>query len=323
MIRMPTNAHTSVLLIGGPDAGKSNFLFRLWIAIDDGRGALVKNGLPTELEHLRHGAERLLEGEFAEHTSKDGHVHVVVPVKSAVIPTTTGILVVPDISGEQILAIVRNRQWSEEWENLISQRCGCLLFVRAGSDEVVAPLDPASCFERYGSVIRAPEHANRLQGAAGFGAAGPDGFQTEDEKAAQTPTQVVLTEWLQFLSRAFTSVAGGSFRPRVGVVVSAWDAVPRDQQEQPEGPVQYLQNNFPMLYQFIETNDNRFDFKVFGVSIVAGDLKNDDEFREAYLSGSPRHSGFILHSLSGGPFTKSTDITLPVAWALRLLPDPS
>ena len=50
-----SNDHEAVLLIGGPDAGKSNFLFRLWIAIDTGQGALVKDGLPSELDYLSGG----------------------------------------------------------------------------------------------------------------------------------------------------------------------------------------------------------------------------------------------------------------------------
>ena len=59
----PAN-RVSVLLIGGPDAGKSNFLFRLWIALSDGGGILQKDGLPAEAEYLQTGADRLLEGEL-------------------------------------------------------------------------------------------------------------------------------------------------------------------------------------------------------------------------------------------------------------------
>ena len=56
MSKKSSSDHEAVLLIGGPDAGKSNFLFRLWIAIDAGQGALVKDGLPSELDYLSGGA---------------------------------------------------------------------------------------------------------------------------------------------------------------------------------------------------------------------------------------------------------------------------
>src|ERR1039458_5416530 len=117
----PPVTNNSVLLLGGPDAGKSNFLFRLWIAIDQGQGVLTKDGLPSDLEYLRGGAERLLEGEFAERTSKEVQERVVVPVKcTGGVTRTGGTLVVPDAAGAQALGIFRRRQWVGAWEELIS-----------------------------------------------------------------------------------------------------------------------------------------------------------------------------------------------------------
>ena len=315
-----SNDHEAVLLIGGPDAGKSNFLFRLWIAIDTGQGALVKDGLPSELDYLSGGAAGLLEGKFAGHTSKEVYERVFVPVKTRVPGDSRGgTLVVPDLDGEQILTICRNRRWSTVWEDLLSNRCACLLFVRASSEAIVAPLDWATCFAKYGGAIEAPK-TERGEVAKAVGSAGSDGSQADEDESVQLPTQVVLTEWLQFLRQAFTSVAGGSFRPRIGVVISAWDAVPNDQQ--PAGPVEYLADNFPMLHQFIQAHDEAFEFQVFGVTVVAGDLKNDEDFKNTYLEGNPPDFGFVLHSLSG-QLERSPDITLPIAWALRVLPDAS
>jgi len=323
--------HT-VLLIGGRDAGKSNFLFRLWIAIDGGDGALVKDGLPSEIGYLRAGSAELLEAAFAERSGPDLQERVGIPVKASVgLDTLRGLLVAPDVAGEQVLAIFRTRQWSSDWESLISARCACLLFIRAGSDEIVAPLDWVTCIERFGTSI-GPKPAMERAAAVPVGSGGSDArdpeneatgergacqaSEPEDEEPPELPTQVVLIEWLQFLRRAFTAIAGGAFRPRVGIVISAWDAVPSDQQ--PNGPGSYVKENFPMLYDFIQANDERFEFQMFGVSIVAGDLKNDEEFREEYRSGRPRDFGYVLHSLSGS-LAHSRDITLPVAWALRFL----
>lgn len=297
----------SVILIGGPDAGKSNFIFRLWIAIDEGKGALVKDGLPPDVEYLRAGAESLLQGKFAGHTSKEVRQRVHVPVQTLV-GRKKGILVLPDVPGEQILAIYRDRRWSDDWEELISGQAACLLFIRAGSKENVVPLDWAMCFEKYGAVPQPPpqEHA---------GDTAP--HRQAAEAVVEHPTQVVLTDWLQFLKRAFTSIVAGRFRPRVGLVVSAWDAVPREQQE--AGPVAYLKDNFPMLHQFVEANDNLFAFQIFAVSVVDGDLENDEEFKQRYSNGRPQDFGMVLHSLSGH-LSRSDDLTVPVAWALGMLP---
>lgn len=321
---VPTN---SVLLIGGPDAGKSNYLFRLWIALNDGRCTLTNDGLPSDVAYLRSGAERLLGGEFAGRTSKEVHERVEMPVKSSApgVQTRRGILVVPDMPGEQILTVYRNRQWSHTWEEHISSRCGSLFFIRAGSSENVVSLDWATCIDIYGSAILAPsspstevnseialrsaqtrtnperqparEHADLKDGEANNG----------------PPTQVLLTEWMQFLRRAIADHAGGAHRPRVGVVVSAWDAVPNDQVA--DGPMSYLKHNFPLLHQFIESNEDHFELQVFGLSVVSGDLNDDTEFQMAYEAGNPRDFGYVMHSLEG-ELRKDPDITLPVAWSL-------
>ena len=74
-----------------------------------------------------------------------------------------------------------------------------------------------------------------------------------------------------------------------------------------------------MLAQFIEANDHQFEFQTFGVTIVDGDLKKDEEFKEEYLSGRPQEFGSVVHLLSGQLAT-SRDVTLPIAWALGIPP---
>ncbi len=320
----------SVILIGGPDAGKSNFLFRLWIAVRSGTGVLVMDGLPDEVEYLRTGSERLLEGEFAAHTSEEVQERVFIPVKTSRTAggVRSGVLAVPDVPGEQILTVYRNRQWSHVWEEQISDRCGCLVFIRAGSDAIVAPLDWATCFDKYGGPMKAADcvgeddtYVSRNSTATNLGL---PMLRKEDShrerQLIEHPTQVILTDWIQFLRRAFTEKFGGEYRPRVGIVISAWDAVPIDQQN--IQPAEYVKDNFPLLHQYIETNSDDFDFQFFGVSIVSGDLANDDDFKRLYSNGNPHDFGYVIHSL-GESLDKSQDITLPVAWAMKLLPSPT
>jgi hypothetical protein len=326
MTQASSDMRNTVLLIGGPDAGKSNFLFRLWIAIDAGKGLLVKDGLPSDLEYLRNGAERLLEGHFAGHTSKEVRERVSIPVKSEVARSAgSGLLILPDGPGEQVLAIHRKRQWSEEWESLISKQCSCLLFVRPDSDEVIHSLDWAQCFATYGAVlagpIDGPSETSSIQPVAEQPShARPDASQDsppyDSENLVRYPTQVVLTEWLQFLRRAFTARVDGHFRPRVGIVLAAWDAVPHDHKS--SGPTQYLRVNFPLLSQYIESNPQAFDFEVFGVSVVNGDLAHDRDFADAYAQGTPNDFGVVVHDRDGAVVT-THDMTMPVAWALGLL----
>ena len=42
-------AISSVVLVGGPDSGKSNYIFRLWLAMSQGGGKICRDGLPDRL----------------------------------------------------------------------------------------------------------------------------------------------------------------------------------------------------------------------------------------------------------------------------------
>jgi hypothetical protein len=288
----------SVLLIGVQDAGKTNFLSRLWITLDAGSGILAKAGLPSDLDYLNSGADHLLKGEFAPRTPQDVHDRTEIPVKTtAPGEQFSGNLIVPDLPGEQVLSVYRTRQWSDEWESKIRAGCGCLIFVRVDSKELIAPLDWMACSSHLGGAV-------------------PSATTEKDaDGKAKCPTQVVLVDWLQFLRKAFTSRVSGTYKPRVGIVVSAWDLVANDQKE--AGPEAWIASNLPLLSQFIQTNDDNFDFEYFGVSVTSGDLDADPEFKTSYLKGDPRKAGEVVHSLSGKVGT-SHDITLPVAWALGL-----
>ena len=284
----------SVLLIGGPDAGKTNYLGRLWIAINSNTSLLAKDGLPDDLAYLEEVANDLRQGKFAPHTPTGQHIRSVIPFTSrSANGTTVGNLVVPDCFGEKWMDVCRKREWSSDWEELISEDCGCLIFVRVESAQIVPALDPIVCA------------TYALHGGA-----------PADDKSA-VPTQVVLIEWLQFLREAFTGRVCGRFCPRVGIVVTAWDLITNDAQN--DYPFQYLSSNFPMFGQFLESNASRFEFAFFGVSVAAGELdpKKDPAFHRAYLNGNPHEAGYVMHSLHGG-LEKSIDLTLPVAWALRI-----
>ena len=293
-------ANRSVLLIGGPDAGKSNFVFRIWLAINEGNGCLHKDGLPSDLAYVREGAESLLGGDFAGRTSREVYNRIEIPVVSTSGGQNFhGTLVVPDCHGEEWMKIYRERGWSTKWDEEISESCSCLVLVRVDSEENEPALDWITCERLFGSPDALP---NAMKG------------RLED---VRTPTQVILTDWLQCLRRAFTERVSGAFRPRVGIIISAWDAVPKEQQA--AGPAAYITANYPMLAQYIRNNKHLFEFALFGVTIVGGDLKNAPEFREEYQNSEqdPLTRGYVIHTLNG-KVEESPDHTLPVAWAMNL-----
>jgi len=286
----------SVLLVGGPDAGKSNFLGRLWMALDQGRGLITKNGLPSQMEYLRSLAESLLQGEFAPHTSHGVFQDNVIPVRwmngSEV---AVGQLVVPDCAGEQWERIHQMREWTEEWEATVRTMTGCLLFVRANTSHFVPALDWATA----GSLLGC------LAGAKNTPA---------ESSETKLPTQVVLVDWLECLYSAFKEVHGPCQPLRLSVIVSAWDKVTSGNGRiHPDG---YIDENLPLLYDFLSTNARRFATQMFGVSVVGGDLSDAQPgFKETFLEGDPYSSGDVVYS-DNGRLKRTKDFTIPLGWAL-------
>lgn len=59
------------------------------------------------------------------------------------------------------------------------------------------------------------------------------------------------------------------------------------------------------------------DVKVFGLSVVGGDLKHDDDYRKAYLEEGLDGQGWVA-VLEDNEWRKKSDVTLPIAWAVGL-----
>jgi hypothetical protein len=279
----------NVIFIGGPRSGKSNYLFRTWIAIERNCGRLVKHGLPPDLDYLHSGASILLDGKFAPHTSKDTRQVCEIPVARRDKPDSTSTLFVPDATGELWLDLYSNREWPVQWDDLVTRSCGFVLFICVGSPHNVAALDWVTCERLYGSGVQ-PQ---------------PTGV----------PTQVLLVDWLQILHSITKRKIGHDYMPRLSVVITAWDRVPADRQQ--ENPQEYLETEFPLFAQFIRADAHGFDAKVFGLSIVGGDLDLDTEFHDEFLRSEPSTLGYAVSGTPSGS-KRSTDVLAPIYWALGL-----
>lgn len=283
-----------VLLVGGPDMGKTNYLARLWGAVYKTKtGILRYDGLPDDLEHLNSILGNLLAGKFAERTKHDEHWHCEIPLKVENDNGFRGKLIVPDCPGEEWRRIYTKNEWSNVWENLIDGVRGCLCFLRPNSSELRAPLDWMTCWKYFGT------------------------GDVDIPLADETPTQVELVHWIQCLRYAQRARMSRAGKLRIGVIVSAWDALPGNLKR--GTPSMYLKENVPLLHQFMTTNLHTYEFAAFGSSIAGGDLKEDEEFKKEYQAGDPYSAGYVIHELNGQR-EESSDHTLPVAWAMGLNP---
>jgi hypothetical protein len=286
-------AESTIILLGGPDSGKTNYLARLWEAMRAGNGALIAPNIPTDIKYVEDALTHLLQGHFAPRSDKNvddiGQSIRVPVIGQGEAGSANSEIVVPDVSGELWSSAVENRELPERWMSLLKESAGAILFVRVGSDQNIAPLDWVTSAQ----LLRMPALA-------------PGNNSPEH----RTPTQVALCELLSFLKATFSNKWG---RPRVAVVVTAWDRV--DAVTAAEGPGAYLAREFPLL-SGKSRNLQGLEVKVFGVSIVGGDFV-DPVFKQAFFNQDLKDSGYVVVEKDDGTTEKKPDLTLPVAWVAR------
>lgn len=278
----------SVVVLGGPDSGKSNYIARLWTALREKKGELVEAAQPTDLEFVLEASEHLFQGQFiqrSEQTEDRRDFEVTVGSRSN---GKQAKIVVPDISGELWWRAVTDLDVPPELMEDMRAASGALLFLREGSDQNVQPLD----------WITAKKYLSKVKVAADEG----------------TPTQVMLCELIRFLELTLTRRPDGA-KPRLAVVVSAWDLVGTDVFE--KGPMAYLEGEYPMLAGRLD-DVSTLDVQVFGLSVVGGNL-DEASFKKIFLETGIDGNGWVaIRATDTGMWTKDPDLTKPVAWAIGL-----
>tara|TARA_Y100001963_G_scaffold159349_1_gene262683 strand:- start:5085 stop:5927 length:843 start_codon:yes stop_codon:yes gene_type:complete len=277
----------SIILLGGPDSGKTNYIGRLWRELDEGAGALHAVEQPEDLKFVLEVAEHLFEGSFAprsEFSDARRNFEVIVAAEKG---GPSSRVIVPDVSGELWRNAVVDNEIAQEWANELSQADSALLFVRVDSDQNVGPLDwvtSSKLLEKLGN---------------------------DDDQGI--PTQVMLCGLVHYLEDLLTTREDGTV-PRLSVVVSAWDLV--DSETFEKGPLCYLEKEYPLFAGRLADVES-IDIKVFGLSVVGGDLKHDDAYRQAFLEEGIDGQGWVA-VLEENEWRKKSDVTLPIAWAVGL-----
>ncbi|WP_407714694.1 hypothetical protein ACJJWD_00035 [Comamonas testosteroni] len=280
--------NNSIIVLGGPDSGKTNYIGRLWLSLDSQRHALIAKDIAPNIDYVMDTADHLCEGRFAprsEHTEARRDFEVVVHAAGGQGQAT---IVIPDISGELWRFAVDTGELEASWMDTLEGASGALLFVRFGSKKHIHAMN----WVTHAALM----NKRRRQGPTG------------------TPTQVMLCELLRFMELKLSTRSDGA-PPRVALVVAAWDLV--DDRAFKMGPEQFLAKEFPLVAG--KLRDTKLDVKVFGLSVVGGDLQDDDAYRDMFLDGSIHDHGWVAVKDSvSNQWSKNPDLTLPVAWVVGL-----
>ncbi len=281
------------LLIGLPKVGKTTFLAALWHVVDseEVQGSLRLKTLHGEREHLNKIRNVWLSCRKIERTVMGSEQLVSMQLTNRDRNTLTEVFF-PDMDGESFRLQWKDRVWSKEYDQLVREAGGILLFVHP--KQIIEPI--------------------RIAVAAGIAAAiETEKSQTSSDQdelhdkptpwdAERAPTQVQLVELLQFLPERATT----PFPLRVAVIISAWDLVSHEE----NSPEEWLTARLPLLDQFLKANPDIFERRIYGVSAQGGDLKDAHGLLDKDV---PSQRIVIV----GDNCHNQNDLTEPVKWLMR------
>lgn len=340
----------SVMLVGGPGSGKTNYIARLWLAFKARKGELRAERLPTKIQYVDDAVRHLMALKFAprsERNIEDGRRDFVIEVRGNGGTGALKNVSVPDITGELWRRAVETYELPQEWIDEFQGSSAAILFLRAHTKLNAQPMDWVTARD----VLKM--HAAEMDDELGDDHVEDDEEDDDDEDSAtgrianpaaavvptaatavepvadaaviekgepaphvpseapKLPAQVGFCELLRYLELLLSDRPDGS-RPRVAVVVTAWDML--DAAAKAAGPMQYLKKEFPLFAGRVQTL-GRLDIELFGMSIVGGNLKGTPEFRQSLKGRDLSEVGYTA-VMRSGVMVEDPDVTLPVAWAL-------
>lgn len=234
-----------IFIMGAPNAGKSTYLAALWYSINQKelktRISLEKMG--NNSQYLYSLSKKWLEIEQLERTvigqeMPELSIHLTDGQNSLE-------LEFPDLSGETFQNIYEKREMPLELYEKIVDSDAILYFINV--ENIYTP----EFIAEMPSTLR-----DKID----------DGIQYKERKPCDDdPTQVQIIELLQAISDIKKK------RIDLGIVFSAWDLVENMDSVNPRN---YLEKSMNMLWQYIESNKERYYTSVWGVSALGG--KSDD-----------------------------------------------
>lgn len=243
---------TKFFMVGMPGSGKTTYLAMLSNMLVDGSSdtKLYKKveDMPEGYEHFSEFGKQLLK------CKELGRTHRLVYNKLRIslwdVSENEYLLDVPDISGEVFRDLINDRRITQEIADRIRES-DCLLFFinyKNMSWEKRIPLQKEDTSKKNIGT-------NKIEALD---------LNLEDKREAN---QSEIVELLQTLLDLKLN------RPYIRFVLSAWDKV-EDEKGTDILPSKFVEEMFPFLYQFVETNSKYLKVEYWGVSAQGGDFQN-------------------------------------------------
>lgn len=281
-----SDTEKSVIMVGGPNVGKSHYTFQLYGRLRSKTCGLKLRAMPNE-ELFEEGLDRLNRGLAAEHTNVAQYDNA-----DLLLTDDNGNhfdLLWPDYGGEQISQILATRSMDEAWQARLMSAHGVLLFIR-----------PDTILD-FKNIV---DHPIEME------------LKAWEEKAGESTdcrltlaTQVGLVELLQVLLYAGEfNRAARLASPKLTILMTCWDEI-----GSPSGvPAEVLQERIPLLHQFVVSNWQKEAVSVLGLSALGRSLDTktaDPEFAKL----GPSNQGYVV----GIDGKKTEDLTVVLSQILK------
>lgn len=248
---------TKFFMVGMPGSGKTTYLAMLSNMLvygcKDVKLSKKVEDMPEGYEYFSKFGMQLLECKELDRTQTLAYNNLRIPLWDAL--GNEYLLDVPDISGEVFRDLVKDRRITQKIMDRIRES-DCLLFFinfKNMSWERRIPLQREK-FEEKNIEVKKKEIAD---------------LNLTDKREANQSEVVELLQTLLDLKLN---------RPYIRFVLSAWDMVETEKGKDIL-PSKFVEETFPLLYQFVETNSKYFKAEYWGVSAQGGDFQNLEDVK--------------------------------------------
>lgn len=278
---MNKTRESNVLIIGGPNAGKTHFGGQLYGRLNSRLFSykIDPHHRPADLTIFQEVIDKLSEGKRAGHTEASANRNIELKVFDE--SNNEVVFAFPDYAGEQVNFIIDNRRINTIWKQYINSSNSWLLFIRLDDIQEIEDI--------INRGIPSPE---------------------EILKRNSTPPPIKVSDAAHFveLLQMLIYIKGIPSlnkinKPNLTIVLSCWDLLLL-----PEGtlPLDVLKKTMPFLYHFVKNTWSEVALSIIGLSSTEKTLT--DEVDEEYIDKSPIDFGYIINPKG----EKQKDLTLSI-----------
>jgi len=259
------NSSGQVLVLGGPDSGKSTYLLQLYGRVFDGDGQMQLRGAVDSLVAIKDGLARLATGRPAAHTANGTETSLTLPL----VDNHTGRewdITVPDYAGEDLRRVGDALRLPDRWRDLAATSDHWVVMVRL------------SLHPDMPDLVSRP--VGELASASAERPAGAD--------VQKLPIDMFLVELLQLLQHGRTQLEVTNDL-RVTVALSCWDELgyPDDTM-----PSQVIRHQLALLDSYCTTTFGP-RYRVLGLSAQGRALTEANPDVE-FIDEGPSAMGWLV-----------------------------